>query len=244
MTRKSKDAAPETTDPPQNFAPNRKRNILVTAERLFAERGYHGVSIRDIADEAGVPLALVGYHFGPKLELLHAIFRERSGYIGERLEALASAQREAPKSQLLERIVEAFIAPVLTVAEQPEGRNFVRLLARGITEQLPEAEAPIRELFDPLAHAFIDALTAAVPNADRPTVVWCYQFALHSLLNLIADARVERLSRGANRFGDFATAGPILVRFVCAGICGVCAAQVQARGPKVVSLSARGRAKR
>ena len=219
--------------------PDRKHNILVAAERLFAERGYHGVSIREIADEAGVPIALVGYHFGPKLDLYHAIFHHRSAYIGERLQALALAQREAPKSQLLERIVEAFVLPVLAVATQPKGKYFLRLLARGVTEQLAENEPPIRELFDPLAHAFIDALTAAVPNADRSTMVWCYQFALHSLLNLVSDQRVERLSFGANRFGDFDSAGPILIRFVCSGIRGVCAAQHQQRAPRIVGLPAR-----
>lgn len=34
-------------------AVNRKENIRLAAERLFAARGYHGVSIRDIANEAG-----------------------------------------------------------------------------------------------------------------------------------------------------------------------------------------------
>ena len=107
----------------QELAPNRRQNILAAAERLFAQRGFHGVSIRDIADEAGVPLALVGYYFGPKLDLYHAIFRERSGYIGERLTALAEAQRKAPPGLLLDEIVGAFVLPALRVAATPEGRS-------------------------------------------------------------------------------------------------------------------------
>ena len=54
--------------------PDRRFAILLAAEKLFAQRGYNGVSIRQIAEEAGVPLALVGYYFGPKQDLFHAIF--------------------------------------------------------------------------------------------------------------------------------------------------------------------------
>ena len=83
------------TEADTDLAPNRRRNILLAAERLFASKGFHGVSIRDIADEAGVPLALVGYYFRPKAELYQQIYRERSGYIHARLGALAKAQEEA-----------------------------------------------------------------------------------------------------------------------------------------------------
>jgi len=206
----------------QELAPNRKENILLAAERLFATRGFHGVSIRDIADEAGVPLALVGYYYGPKVSLYHEIYRQRAGYIGERLEALANAQRDAAPGQLLEEIVKAFVLPVLKVAASPEGRNFLRLLSRGMSDHLAEDEPVIRELFDPLAHAFIDAMSAAVPQAQRGQVAWCYQFALGALLHHVIDERIERLSHGENRPGDSEGAGPLLVQFVANGIRGAC----------------------
>ena len=204
--------------------PDRRLNILRSAERRFAAHGFHGVSIRDIAEEAGVPLALVGYYFGPKVDLYHAIFRERTGYIQERLQTLAQVQRDSPPAFLLDEVVRAFVLPVLEVAATPDGRVFLRVMARGITDQLAEDEPLIRELFDPLAHAFIDALTRAVPQASRGTLAWCYQFALGALLHHVIDARVERLSLGENRPGDGEAAGPLLMRFIAAGIRGACAA--------------------
>jgi AcrR family transcriptional regulator len=45
--------------------PDRKADILLAAETLFAKRGYHAVTIRQIAEEADVPLDLVGYYYGP-----------------------------------------------------------------------------------------------------------------------------------------------------------------------------------
>ena len=66
----------------------RRQAILLAAERLFAQRGYHGVTIRQIAEQAGVPLALVGYYFGPKHELFHAIFEQWRHTVDERLALL------------------------------------------------------------------------------------------------------------------------------------------------------------
>lgn len=222
--RLARRAAGAPPAPEPDLAPNRRHNILVSAERLFATRGFHGVSIRDIAEEAGVPLALVGYYFGPKVDLYHAIYRERAGYIGERLNALAAAQREAPPGQLLEEIVKAFVLPVLAVAADPQRRNFLHLLSRGMNDHLAEDEPMIRELFDPLAHAFIDAMHAAVSGATRSQLAWCYQFALGALLHHVTDQRIERLSLGENQPGDGDAAGPLLVAFISCGIRGACAA--------------------
>ena len=43
-----------------------RQKILDAAEILFAERGFHSVSVRDITTEAGVDVALINYHFGSK----------------------------------------------------------------------------------------------------------------------------------------------------------------------------------
>jgi AcrR family transcriptional regulator len=202
--------------------PNRRRDILQAAEALFAAKGFHGVSIRDIAQAAEVPLALVGYYFGPKVELYQQIYRERAGYIQIRLAALAQAQALASPGELLEEIVKAFVLPVLDVAASANGRHFLRLIARGINDQLAEDEVVVRELFDPLALAFIDALHQALPQSSRATVTWCYQFALGALLLHVNDKRIERLSLGENRPGDDAVAGPVLVRFITEGLRGAC----------------------
>src|SRR4051812_50014156 len=58
--------------------PDTKEIILDTAERLFAERSYASVSLREITAEAGVNLAAVNYHFGSKDALLLAVFQRRA----------------------------------------------------------------------------------------------------------------------------------------------------------------------
>jgi AcrR family transcriptional regulator len=60
--------------------------IMESAEKLFAEKGFAGTSVRDIAEEAGVNLAMISYYFGSKEKLLEAIFRYRGEYIKLQLE--------------------------------------------------------------------------------------------------------------------------------------------------------------
>jgi AcrR family transcriptional regulator len=52
---------------------NSKDKILKIAMKLFAKKGFDGVSIREICKEAGVNLCMISYYFGGKKELYQAI---------------------------------------------------------------------------------------------------------------------------------------------------------------------------
>ena len=201
---------------------------MQAAQQLFADRGFHGVSIRDIAREANVSLARVGYYFGPKLDLYHAVFREHQSYIQTRLHNLALAQLRAPPGHLLEEIVKAVVLPALELAKSQDGRAFLRLVARGMSEQIEEHTQISKELFDPLALAFIEALARARPHANKEVLVWCYQFALGSLIYHVTDERVLRLAPGIEQ-SPTVKAGEVLVNFIARGIEGACSASEPAR---------------
>ena len=197
--------------------PDRRLAILLAAEKLFAQRGYHAVTIRDIADEAGVPLALVGYYFGPKHELFGAIFEHWSHTIEARLAGLRAVPNDPDDPRTLPAIIEAFIKPVLALRASPEGEYYAVLVARELGNATEEAERVMHTYFDPLAMAYIDALHIALPHATRGQVAWGYQFALGALLHHLCDGRVERLSHNENRRSD-PLAGPLLVDFIVGGL--------------------------
>lgn len=197
--------------------PDRRQAILLAAEKLFALRGYHAVSIRQIADEAAVPLALVAYYFGAKHELFIAIFAHWGGTIEARLAALRQVVPGPAPADTLRAIVRAFVDPVLELRASAEGEYYALLVARQLYQAVDEAEAVLRTWFDPMAHAFIDALHAAVPGSSRPQAAWCYQFMLGALLNHLSDTRIAGLSRGANRPADPAAA-PLLLDFLTGGL--------------------------
>ena len=67
--------------------------ILQAAHRLFVERGFHGTSVRQIAQEAGIALGGIYNHFSSKEDIFSAVFLERHPYLGV-LPLLKAAQGE------------------------------------------------------------------------------------------------------------------------------------------------------
>lgn len=196
---------------------DRRAAILLAAEKLFSQHGYHAVSIRQIAAEAGVPLALVGYYYGAKHELFHAIFEHWSPTIEERLARLRAVPIDPDDPRTLPRIIQAFIEPVLELRASPEGEYYALLVARELYNATEEADRVLREYFDPMAHAYIDALHAALPHATRGQVAKGYQLAMGALLTHLSDARIKRLSHGEYGCADPAAA-PMLVGFITGGL--------------------------
>ena len=58
-------------------APDKRRQILDAAVRVFARQGFHATRVSDIADEAGVAYGLVYHYFRSKDEVLNELFIER-----------------------------------------------------------------------------------------------------------------------------------------------------------------------
>lgn len=77
-------------------------SILRTAARIFAEKGYHQASIRDIARETGVSLSGLYYYFDSKEELLFLIQDHAFGTLLETMERLLA---DVPDPLLRLRIV-------------------------------------------------------------------------------------------------------------------------------------------
>lgn len=196
--------------------PDRKAAILLAAEKLFAQYGYHAVSIRQIAAEADVPPALVGYYYGAKQELFHAIFTHWLPTIDQRL-ALLRAALNGPRPPTVHDVVQAFVEPVLQLRASTEGEYYAMLVARELAYRTPDTDRVLAEMFDPMAHAFIDALHQLRPGWPRARAAWAYQFAMGALLHHLMDYRVQRLSHGENLPNDPAAA-PLLIDFITAGI--------------------------
>lgn len=210
--------------------PDRRQNILDASQRLFARLGYHAVTIRQIAEEAQVPLALVGYYFGQKQELYDAIFGHWSGTLDERRAGLRSALAGG-EGDMLSRVVRAMVLPINELRETPQGESYALLVTRGLTQQSVEEDRVIREYFDPVASEFIDGMHRALldefPGVTQSQVAWCFQFALGALLHYISDQRVERLSKGVNVAADPAVLDH-LQAFIVSGIRGAVQAFLRA----------------
>lgn len=203
---------------------NRDTLILDAAERLFAYHGYDAVTLRAVAREADVDLALIGYYFGAKQKLFDTVFQRRARILNEdRLAALASARAECDPIPL-ERIIEAYLRP-LEMAQESEDqgwRNYCALLAYVNTSPVWGPVLMSRH-FDGPMEAFVEALAAALPRAERADLYWCYHFMSGAMsLTFANTGRINVMSGGLCRSDDFQTAYDRMIPFVVAGFERVC----------------------
>jgi len=92
---------------------DKREHILTVAEELFGENGFDGTSVRDIAQKAGVNLAMISYYFGSKEKLLEALIELRAGYSFGILEELNKDQSLSPWDKI-DRLVDFYVDKVLS----------------------------------------------------------------------------------------------------------------------------------
>lgn len=175
----------------------RKEEIARVAENLFSKSGYDGVSIRDIANKAGVNSALVGYHFGTKEQLYRTLFERRYHEITAlRVAALESAKPGKSVEARLRSIIRAWAGPLLDMLADPAHRDFVTLLAREAQDAASDPRRIFRDFLDPAASICIEALQRALPNASEDNVVQGYLWMVACMSSFSSSAhRGQRLGQ-------------------------------------------------
>lgn len=216
-----------------------KAKILRVAEGLFATNGFDGTSIRQIAQDAEVPLALVSYHFKSKLDLYRAVFRNRLEEITKlRLSLLRKVDSTAERRGIVRQIARILVEPIVELETRPEGRSIARLIARESNDPRENERGIIEESFDPIARITILKLTRAFPEVDERTVYWAYLFAMGALaINHAATGRIERLSSDRCRSDDAEGILVNLVEFITGGILSAFAASAKRPLEKRISES-------
>ncbi|WP_406285706.1 TetR/AcrR family transcriptional regulator [Embleya sp. NBC_00896] len=94
--------------------------MIEAAERLFAERGINGVSLREIGAQAGQRnTAAARYHFGSKETLVDAVFRHRMEPVNARRLAMLDELDDAGRENDPRGLVEAFLYPLADMLGEP-----------------------------------------------------------------------------------------------------------------------------
>jgi AcrR family transcriptional regulator len=82
----------------RSIAQTDKRTLILDAAiRVFAEHGYHGARVGDIAEDAGVAHGLLYHYFSSKDEVLRTIFVENWGELIGRFRAVEDSDEPAPE---------------------------------------------------------------------------------------------------------------------------------------------------
>jgi AcrR family transcriptional regulator len=136
-------------------AGERRETILDAALSVFAERGFHGTSIDDIARAAGISKALIYGHFSSKEQLHMSLLEQNAGELFERLAAAVAAVESAER---LSAGLDAFFAFV------EERRGAWRMLFRETAD--PDVAALMDRVVAQVT-AVVAALIAEDPGARK-----------------------------------------------------------------------------
>jgi AcrR family transcriptional regulator len=208
-----------------------KQKILDTAERLFGERGYDAVSLRQVIGEAGVNLAAVHYHFGSKEELLDEVVLRKLRPVNEariaRLDELEAVARGAALP--VESILRAFLIPTTTVARKsPE---FAKLMGRIVAEGHIQRLA--KDHLMPLLERFGTALERSLPAITREELGWRIYFMFGAVSQALSGTPQLWLT---GEEGDFRDRIEKLIAFLRGAFEAAPALQVT-RGPEPIEVS-------
>ena len=202
---------------PRLPAVRRRRQLLDVALEVFAERGFYGVSMSELAEAAGITKPVLYQHFGSKRDLYLELLEDVGARLLEEI-TKATVSAEGPRQQ-----VEAgFAAYFRFVSEQPASFRLMfggtgrsakpdvsgRRAGADVTEGDRDFAAAIRRVEDAIAEAIAVLIDADIDDDHR-------RLLAHGLVGLAEGASRQwvRTGRGgdadvlARRLAELAWAG-------------------------------------
>jgi AcrR family transcriptional regulator len=206
--------------------------ILTAAERLYADRGFADVTLRDIVASADVNLAAVNYHFGSKDELIAELFVTRSLALNrERLSELRAAEERGGGRAEISEVLRALVGPSLRGCLGPDKQRSAA--ARFMIRASIESVAPIRKIknreIDHLRR-FAAAMKRSLPGRDEVDLYWGLHFALAMAHQTIRDS--ERLAKLSEGTCDLDDVEGVIERVVAVAVMGVMGDGVEGKNSK------------
>ena len=187
-----------TFSPPH--PPDTRERLLDTAERLFAERGFDGTSVREITDTAAANLGAVNYHFRSKESLYAEVFARRAAAIRDPVALVAreaAATARARPEEALRALGRVFLAPH---KKRDATQRVLDLFAREMVERRLPPGFLVRELQVPTIEALTSIVRQVRPGLSDAVARACAHSFVAQLMQIAKGAGIgDRLPRPAAR---------------------------------------------
>jgi AcrR family transcriptional regulator len=196
-----------------------KEQIIAVAERLFAERGFAGTTLRTVVSEAGVNLAAVHYHFGSKEELFRAVVRRFSHPVIEQELHLLSELKARSELPSVEAILTVVLKPSLEILTQEQDAQLMQAQFMGRCRTEPKSIQRIaNDEFAVVTEACLDLLQRVLPEQSRSQLYWKLDLVIASLIRVLTEAGQPDALLKSNSPEDIQATTQQLVKFLSPGM--------------------------
>ena len=169
-----------------------RERLLRTAERLFADRGFRRITVRDISRAARANVAAVNYHFGSKLGLYREVLKRAAEGMNATTETAKQAGAACPADERLRRFIQVFLRRVMSPDASASCTH--RLINREMSDPTPALDALVDRGLRPRIEYLrgVIAELMGVPP-DDPRVMRCVASVQSQAITYLPNALAARL---------------------------------------------------
>jgi len=196
--------------------PETRRRLLTVAERLFADRGFKKVTVREICRAARANVAAVNYHFGDKMGLYREVLQIAIDAVRETTEAGRKAGEGRPPEEKLRRYLSVFLRRVTS----PGHESVHRLIQREIDDPTAAFDAFVEEGVRPRVEYIAGVVAEMIGRrpSDRlalrcvgsilsQTIVYVRKNPIAERLGFSFRGTPAEIEEAARHIADFSVAG-------------------------------------
>jgi TetR/AcrR family transcriptional regulator, regulator of cefoperazone and chloramphenicol sensitivity len=205
------------TIPLNKRAPDATRaKLLGAAGRMFAERGYHATTVRDICSRAGANVALVNYYFGDKQGLYMAVLHQLMARSADLDKVRDAFDKDAPPEDTLRAVIKARLRGLCPGVLADEKS---RILMHELAQPTPALTRVINDISRPLYErmlALVGGIIGRRPHDEKTRLcvhsvmgqMIVYALARPFLVRLWPELKMTpaQLDRIADHIADFSLA--------------------------------------
>ena len=177
-----------------------KDRLVAAASTLFAAHGFHGTTVRDIAERAGANVAAGNYHSGSKKALYLEVLRAQFAEVRAQLAARGASPQPAELGRLgrpaLVRVLRARVKVMLEMLIGPPPGLHGTLMQREMVDPSEAMPVIVGEFIRPMFEEMYAIVAHLEPDLDRRSVERCvhsiigqglfYKFTRPALLEMLA----------------------------------------------------------
>jgi AcrR family transcriptional regulator len=189
-----------------------REKLVEAAGHVFAERGYHATTVREIVKRSGANLAAVNYHFGGKLGLYTEVLKQLVR--AARVNAINSAlDQNAPPEEILRAVIGARLQSVT----RPDLQDLhFRIMMHELVQPTPALSRIVNEVTRPIYERLLELVGRIIdlpPKNEKTRLcvnsimgqILVYILAGPLLMRLWPELEMtqEQVDRIAKHIGDF-----------------------------------------